>query len=119
MIEFSAILQPIYPFYNTTINLCNFSKGLVGNLLVQIFLQDLTYYTTNCPLQKVKVEIIYKLNFSNILNYYATLSKICIGQMIPDDFTRKFYDSYIIIRFENIHQNNYNFNKNYFAIIAI
>ena len=58
--------EPISGFYNTTVNLCKMSKGLVGNFMVQIFFQDLTKYsnyTADCPLKKVKIEIIKNLIF--------------------------------------------------------
>ena len=50
--------KTIIPFYNTTINLCKFGKGLIGNFLIQILYKDaLKYsnYTASCPLKKVKV----------------------------------------------------------------
>ena len=46
----------IAEYLNTTINLCKFSKGLIGNFLIQIIYQDVlkySNYTYACPLKKV------------------------------------------------------------------
>lgn len=75
--------EPISTFYNNTVDLCKFSKGQIGNFMVQIFFQDLlkySNYTLSCPLKKVNVTFV-SIRFPQIFNVIA--GNLC-GQQFPN-----------------------------------
>ena len=80
--------KPIVMFYNTTVNVCRFSKGLVGNFMVQIFFQDLlkhSNHTISCPLKKV--------NLKNITISFPQIFYIIEGVLCCKKFTNLWWSS--------------------------
>ena len=61
--------EPTMGFFNTTVNYCKISKGLVGNFVVQMLLRDLSSYTNatlTCPYKKV-IDVKNPLIFQSLI----------------------------------------------------